>query len=620
MSNEGEGWEQVYISAEAAPGSEFVGWKVENTEFEACGTLTFCAPFFEPPETGSGEAKVIATFDLASPKFKLTVKAEGTGTVTSSPAGIECPPTCSAKFKEGTEVTLVATPTKGSSFTGWSGCESILAEPKGACLVTMSAAKEVTAKFKEGVKPSFAFKVELAGTGTGKVTSSPAGIECPPTCSAEFEESTEVTLSASASAGSEFSGWSGSGCSGTGTCKVTMSEAKEVVATFDLKATKGSEPVKVILAGSGAGKAFIAPEATKYRGSPEIKCEYKSPGPQTGACETFMSNEGEGYEQVLISAEAAPGSKFVGWKVENTEFEACGTLTFCAPFFEPPETGSGEAKVIATFDAQEIIESPSLRVLKTGEGAVISNPAGIACTGAKTGAECEANFEVGKMVTLTASPATDYAFSAWSGCTEHVGLTCLVLMDKAKTIKVTFVKTPLLTVEKAGSGYGKVTAMGISCDESCSKATSAIKTGTSVTVKTTPAKGSELAVLEGGTGSASGCSGVSCTFTISEKSSLKVKFDPKPTKSLTVNLTGPGAYKGKVTGKGIAKGLYGSTINCGAGCTTQTESFFAIDTVTLTAAAASGYTFAGWSGSGCSGTGTCTVATSSDKTVEAEFE
>jgi hypothetical protein len=193
-------------------------------------------------------------------------------------------------------------------------------------------------------------------------------------------------------------------------------------------------------------------------------------------------------------------------------------------------------------------------------------------------------------------------------------------MDKAKTIKLTFVKTPLLTVEKAGSGYGKVAAGGINCDENCLKATSAFKTGTVVTVKPTAAKGSEAAVFEGGTGSAGGCSGAVCTFTISENSSVKVKFDPKPTKNLTVNLTGPGAHKGKVSGKGIAKGLYGSTINCGAGCTTQTESFFAIDTVTLTATAASGYTFAGWSGSGCSGTGVCTVATSSDKTVEAEFE
>jgi hypothetical protein len=336
-----------------------------------------------------------------------------------------------------------------------------------------------------------------------------------------------------------------------------------------------------------------------------------------------MSNEGEGWEQVFFEALPAPGSIFLGWTVKNTEFEACGTLTVCAPYVEPSGTGSGEAQVVATFDAQEIIEPPSFRVLKTGEGAVISNPAGIVCTGAKTGAECEANFEAGKTVTLTASPATDWAFSAWSGCLAHEGLKCTVLMDKSKEVKVTFVATPLLTIEKAGSGYGKVSAMGISCDASCSKAISTVKIGASVTVNATSAKGSEAAVFEGGTGSASGCSGASCTFTISEKSSVKVKFNPIPTKTLTVNLTGSGAYKGKVSGRG--KGSYGPAISCGAGCTSQVETFFSTDEVTLSASVPMGYTFEGWnivggSAGTCTGKANpCSLSTNADKTISATF-
>jgi hypothetical protein len=197
-------------------------------------------------------------------------------------------------------------------------------------------------------------------------------------------------------------------------------------------------------------------------------------------------------------------------------------------------------------------------------------------------------------------------------------------MEKARMIKVTFVKTPLLTVEKAGSGYGKVVATGISCDENCSKATSAIKTGTSVTVKTVSTKGSEKAVFEGGTGSASGCSGASCTFAISANSSVKVKFDPTPTKTLTVNLIGPAAYKGKVSGKG--KDSYGPAISCVSGCTTQTETFFATDEVTLNASTPIGYTFSGWNVVGgepgdCDDTKSpCHLRTDADKTVSAEFK
>jgi uncharacterized repeat protein (TIGR02543 family) len=199
-------------------------------------------------------------------------------------------------------------------------------------------------------------------------------------------------------------------------------------------------------------------------------------------------------------------------------------------------------------------------------------------------------------------------------------------MSKAKTVKASFIATPSLTVEKAGSGAGKASATGISCDENCSKATSSIKTGTVVTVKVTSAKGSEAASFEGGTGSASGCSGATCSFTISENSSVKVKFAPKPTKTLTVKLTGPAAYKGKVKGKAFVKGLLSAGINCGSGCTTATESFFATDTIELSALAATGYTFEGWTVAGgsigtCTGNAlTCTLPTDADKTVEAEFK
>jgi len=381
-----------------------------------------------------------------------------------------------------------------------------------------------------------------------------------------------------------------------------------------------NETVEVTIKGTGSGKAFIDPLLEGYRGTPEINCTYNSPGPATGVCKTEMSDEGEGYEQVIISAKANPGSKFLGWTVQEGAFEGCvGTFPTCAPYSEPGE--EGPAKITAEF----ALESPKfpLTIAKTGEGTIVSSPAGITCTGAKTGAECVGEFESGKTVTLTASPATDYAFSAWAGCLEHVGLTCKVLMDKAKTVKVTFIATPLLTIEKTGSGGGKVLATGISCDESCSKASSAIKTGVLVTVKVTPAKGSKAAIFEGGTGSASGCSGESCIFTISANSSVKVKFDAIPTKTLTVNLTGPAKYKGKVSGKGIVKGLYGSAINCGAGCTSQTESFFSTDEVTLTAAAGTGYTFTGWSGGAGNCTGTtnpCTMPTSADKTLSAEFK
>jgi hypothetical protein len=398
-------------------------------------------------------------------------------------------------------------------------------------------------------------------------------------------------------------------------------------------AAVGVEPLKVNLKGAtGGGKAFIDPGFEFYRGDPakEIKCEYKAPGPQTGVCETLMSDEGAGFEQVFVNFEALPGSKITSITRENVEAEACGlfpgstTAGICTPYVEPPGGGSGEAEVNATFEDEP--GEPLIVSIEEGQGTVVSNPAGIECVSISPPTKCWKSYTEPKEVTLTASPGATYAFSSWSGCVSKEGLKCTVKVGEGVpvTVKVKFLKTQVLSVEKA-SGFGKVLATGISCDESCSKATSAIKQGTAVTVKATPAKGSEFVGFEGGTGDASACS-ATCEFTISKASSVKVKFAPIPSKTLTVELTGPGAYKGKVTGKGTTvKGVYSTLISCGSGCTSAVETFFATGTTELVATPAAGYKFGGWtvsSGAGtCTGTATpCTLLTDTSKTVKAKFE
>ncbi len=71
------------------------------------------------------------------------------------------------------------------------------------------------------------------GTGSGTVTSDVEGIDCGGTCSADYAKDDVVVLTATPEGGSVFTGWSGGGCSGTGTCTVTMSSSATVTATFD---------------------------------------------------------------------------------------------------------------------------------------------------------------------------------------------------------------------------------------------------------------------------------------------------------------------------------------------------------------------------------------------------
>jgi uncharacterized repeat protein (TIGR02543 family) len=125
---------------------------------------------------------------------------------------------------------LSATAAAGSAFTGWAGdCSGT-----GGCKVTMDQNRSVTATFMlVSVAPGpKTLTVGKGGTGFGTITSSPAGIDCGSTCTHDFEHGTQVTLTATASSGSTFAGWTGV-CSGAGACSVTMDDAKSATATFN---------------------------------------------------------------------------------------------------------------------------------------------------------------------------------------------------------------------------------------------------------------------------------------------------------------------------------------------------------------------------------------------------
>jgi hypothetical protein len=99
---------------------------------------------------------------------------------------------------------------------------------------------------------SQALGVTTGGTGSGKVTSSPSGIDCGTTCSASYPTGTSVSLSETSAAGSVFTGWSGA-CTGTGACSIKMDAPASVVATFD----RATAPLTVV--STGAGTVTSAP-------------------------------------------------------------------------------------------------------------------------------------------------------------------------------------------------------------------------------------------------------------------------------------------------------------------------------------------------------------------------
>ncbi len=165
--------------------------------------------------------------------FALSVVKAGTGsgTVASTPAGITCGSDCSEPYPSGTSATLAAMPAAGSSFDGWGGggCSGT-----GSCTVVVTATTLVTATLTQQsvAQQAFTLTVSRAGRGSGSVGSSPTGISCGTDCFEPYTGGTVVTLSATPELGSTFAGWSGGGCSGRGSCTVTLTADTSVTASF----------------------------------------------------------------------------------------------------------------------------------------------------------------------------------------------------------------------------------------------------------------------------------------------------------------------------------------------------------------------------------------------------
>jgi hypothetical protein len=116
--------------------------------------------------------------------------------------------------------------------TGLSGAEGAALDPlTGDFLFSTFGGGSRVIEVRGFAVPKSRLTVTKDGTGTGRVTSAPAGIDCGATCSAEFANGSVVSLTPTPDAGSLFDGWSGA-CTGTGACSVTMDAAKSVTATF----------------------------------------------------------------------------------------------------------------------------------------------------------------------------------------------------------------------------------------------------------------------------------------------------------------------------------------------------------------------------------------------------
>ena len=434
----------------------------------------------------------------------------------------------------------------------------------------MSASKSVIPQFLPG---SFPLSVKVSGTGNGTVTDNHNSISCGSLCGAVYTSGSQVTLTANAATGTKFTGWNGGGCSGTGSCSVTMNNAQQVTAAFTLEAD-----LSVKIAGGGGGAVTS--------GDTFINCN-------SGTCDHYYLPGAV----VTLTAAAASGSVFSGWSGGG----CAGPGATCTV------TMSAAKTVTATFNtayALSVTVNPTGLASGSPSGLVTSAPSGIVCGSGS--ASCTANYPAASIVTLTAIATSGSLFNG--GC-SGTGSTCVVTMSAAQAVTATFVTPPkqtlTLNVHTTGGAGGSITD-NVNSFNVTTFGSEQVAGNSTVILTESPGLNSAF------TGWSGACSGTSPGCQVKMTAAEEVTANFAAAYQLSISNTSDAFFGtfGTVTSAP-------SGINCGTTCA---AAFPSGQSVTLTATPTAEVTFKGWNGAGCAGTGSCTVTMSQAQSVTAQWK
>ncbi|KJU84384.1 hypothetical protein MBAV_003422 [Candidatus Magnetobacterium bavaricum] len=233
---------------------------------------------------------------------------------------------------------------------------------------------------------------------------------------------TLVTITATASDGSIFTGWGGDCTGTTTTCTIKMTSSLSVIATFILNPPK-PQTLTVTKVGTGSGKVTVSPGSLTWSGN------------------TGTTTYTDTVIEVILTSAASDNSTFSGWEGD------CSTVVkslLCTL------TMNKDMDVTANFVLNRTL---TINITGSGSGSVKASK-GIIYWDFKTGV---VTYAQGTEDTLTAViiPDSDSTFDGWTGCDSTNGTTCTVKMTDSKTVSAAFSKASTVRVKNDFDGDGK---------------------------------------------------------------------------------------------------------------------------------------------------------------------
>lgn len=348
--------------------------------------------------------------------------------------------------------------------------------------------------------------VTIAVSGPGAVRSPALQGDCRVTCWFSVARDTPVHLEPVMDGAAAFAGWSGA-CSGTATCDLKPGTDVAVAATF---MPGPSRHLNVSL--NGAGTVHSDPAG--------IDC------PQICGADFPLGTP------IRLQASAPSGWDFTGFG------GACAGAA-CSI------TLSGDVSAWATF-----VQRPAtLSVELSGNGSVLSSPAGIDCPRV-----CSAAFVAGSTVTLTATPAPDFNLQRFSGACSGGSCSLRLSADVQVLVAFTAVPTFNVLVVPGGLGRGRVESVpaGIDCPGTCS---ARFPEGAALKLWAAPDALSKFGRYEGS------CTGTDCAFTLRRDMAIVAGFDQRRYVAMDLGTPSGGWWSTAVaiSPHGLVAGNWGGT-------------------------------------------------------------